>query len=81
MLYCKASTRTLCKNIHEALHHKIQELEEVEAGERDAAKTRKKILREVQKFVVSKDKSVQEKLEFLHKKLVEQVIKRSPRNR
>lgn len=63
--------------IHAALQTKIHELEEVEAGDREAAKTRKKVLREVQKCIASKDKPLEEKLEFIHKKFVEQVSMRA----
>lgn len=69
----KSSERATLTQIHAALHSKIQELEEVEAGDREAAKNRKKVLREVQKCLASKDKSLEEKLGFIHNKFVEQV--------
>lgn len=70
------SDRNLQLQIQAALHNKIQELEvaveEAEAEKKEAAKRRKKQVREVQKVMASKD-STQDKLEQLHKKFLEQV--------
>ncbi|GMH35709.1 hypothetical protein BSKO_03577 [Bryopsis sp. KO-2023] len=59
--------------IKTVLTTKIKELEEGEAAEREATKVRRKTLREVQKYISSKDKSIQDKMQFLHNKFIHQV--------